>query len=209
AGFNPRYVYLVNNSGGTFYVDRYDLSIPFVNGVSDPKTFVGSVAVGAATGVLSGGTNPGNDEFALDNSNTVGVAGLPNPPGDPSTATTGVEGKIKLSEIGVTGSTCKIRLAAMLSGTDGGGRSYLSNQSLPTYFVPTTQNVMTDPVNGTTTQPFDFGDATVHPLGDPFQGNPAFAGNQFAEIEIGRKLGDIVDQGNCCINAADTVVFVQ
>jgi len=208
-GFNPRYVYMLNNTGGTLFVDHYDLSIPFVTGVSTPKRFLGSVPVGSGLGVLTGGDNTNNDEFALDNSNMLGVdGGNPGAPGDPSTATSGLEAKIKLSEIGVTSANCKIRVAVMLSGTDGGGRSFLSNQSLPTY-AAMSANVGADPVILSTTQPFDFGDDTDNPDGDPFEGRPAFAGTQNAEVTIGRELGDIVDQNNCCINTVDAVAFVQ
>lgn len=200
-GFNPRYVYMLNNTSGTLYVDAFDLSIPYVASVSNPKRFLGSVPVGSGSGVLTGGDNLNNDEFALDNSNMAGVdGGNPGAPGDPSTATTGLEAKIKLSEIGVTSSTCKIRVAAMLSGTDGGGRSFLSNQSLPSY-APMSANVGADPINGTTTQPFDFGDDTDNPTTDPFEGKPAFAGGQFATVQ--RQAGDVKDDGNNCINAAD------
>ncbi len=207
SGFNPRYVYMLNNTGGTLYVDHYDLSIPFVTGVSNPKRFLGSVPVGSGLGVLNNGDNPNNDEFALDNSNMLGVdGGNPGAPGDPSTATTGVEAKIKLSEIGATSATCKIRVAAMLSGTDGSGRSFLSNQSLPPY-AAMSANVGADPVILSTTQPFDFGDDTDNPDGDPFEGRPAFAGNQFATVQ--RLAGDVKDDGNNCINAADAAQMTR
>jgi len=209
-GFNPRYVYVVNNYQGTLYCNAYDLSIPFVDGVSNPLSYLGSVPVESGSGVLANGTNPNNDEFALNNSNTVGVdGGNPGPPGDPSTATTGLEAKIKLSEIGVTSNTCTIRVAAMLSGTDGGGRSFLSNQSLPTY-APLSANIGSETVPGPSpaTQPFDFGDIVDHPNTDPYDGRPAFAGDQFASITAIRP-GDVKDDGNCCINAADATEFVN
>lgn len=215
AGFAPDYAYVINNAGGTFFVDMYNL---------DPanflKTYMGSSQVGSGTGLLSGGQagpppctqpNCNGDEFALDNTNTSGVTGPldAGAPGDATTAVTGVEAKIKLSEIGVDGSTCTIRVAAMLSGGDGSGRSFLSNQALPSYAFPTTQNVGADPVINSTTQPFDFGDDTDNPDGDLFEGKPAFAGDQFASAMVGRQLGDVIDQGNCCINSVDTVAFVQ
>ena len=98
---------------------------------------------------------------------------------------------------------------AYASTRDGGGRSFLSNQALPSYAVPTTQNVGSDPFNNATnpptTLPWDFGDVTTTQPGDTFAGHPAFGGNQFAS----RKLGDIVDDGNCCVNNADTTAFVR
>lgn len=211
AGFNPRYVYAVNNYQNTLYCNAWDLSIPFVNGVSNPFRYLGSVPVVVenGSGVLANGDNPNNDEFALRNTNTAGVpGGNPGAPGDPSTATSGLEAKIKLSEIGVTTGTCTIRIAAMLSGTDGGGRSFLSNQSLPTY-AAMSANVGQETVGGPSpaTQPFDFGDSVDHPNTDPYDGRPAFAGSQFAIVK--RKLGDVRDDGNGCINSADATAFTR
>lgn len=209
AGFNPRYVYALNNFQGTLYCNAYDLSIPYVPGVSDPERFLGSVPVESGSGVLANGDNANGDEFALDNSNTLGVdGGNPGAPGDPSTAMTGLEAKIKLSEIGVTSNTCRIRVAAMLSGTDGGGRSFLSNQSLPSY-APMSANVGSESVPGPSpaTQPFDFGDIVDHPNTDPYDGRPAFAGDQFVVVK--RSLGDVRDDGNGCINSADATEFTR
>lgn len=210
AGFNPRYVYMINNTSGTLFVNAYDLSIPFVDGVSDPNRYLGSVPIGAGTGVLSGGTNTNNDEFAFDNSNTLGVdGGNPGAPGNPASATTGLEAKIKLSEIGATASTCTIRVAAMLSGTDGGGRSFLSNQSLPSY-APMSANVGAETVGGPSpaTQPFDFGNDVDGPNTDPYDGRPAFAGAQYTSSTAIRP-GDVKDDGNCCVNAADVPEMVR
>lgn len=200
AGFNPRYVYMVNNSGGTLFADRWDLSIPYVPDVSNPKTYLGSVAVGSGNSVLSGGENPANtNEFALNNSNADGVPGHPaTQPFDAGTAQFGLEGRIDLSEIGVTNANCTIRMAVMLSGTDGGGRSFLSNQCLPTYAAPF-GNVGAD----TAALPYNFG-LTVSDAN--FTGRDQFAGNQFVELTPRRK-GDFV--GDCCITSADVAEFVK
>lgn len=97
AAFAPDFAYVVNNSGGRLYADYYNLA-------TDIKTYLGSSQVDSATGTLDGsGTNPNSDQFALDNSNGLGVVGFPTTlPVDPTTATLGLECKIALTELSVT-----------------------------------------------------------------------------------------------------------
>lgn len=209
--FAPEHAYVVNNSGGTLFADHYDLLVP------DPaggQSFLGGSPVGGGSGILTGGANPNNNLFALDNSNVLGVLAVDNQIGglgNPASATTGLEVSISLFELGILASpgdrleACvDIKIWAVLSGTDGGGRSYLSNQALPPYdtvFSTMRFNVADD----TAANPYDFG----NPVEDMLQGgsDPAFAGDQLATVSLIR-LGNVDLDLNCCVNTDDIDDFV-
>lgn len=187
AGFQPDFVYVVNINFGRAYFDLYNIA-------DDSKTFLGYIPVNAVSGPLTDGTNANNDVFSFNNSNTAGVRGTgDNPPGDPLTATTGIEARISMAELGVNlgaGGVCPtIGVMVILGNSDG---EYLSNQCLPG-FVAGTGNIGNDP-----TTKFNFGDNT--------QLTGAFVGNQFVSYTA-RRIGDLT--GDCCINSADTQKLVE
>lgn len=188
AAFAPDFAYVVNNSGGRLYADYYNLA-------TDIKTYLGSSQVDSATGTLDGsGTNPNSDQFALDNSNGLGVVGFPTTlPVDPTTATLGLECKIALTEL--SANACSdVQVLVVLGNPNG---EYLSNQFLPS-LAANTGNINNDPVNK-----FNFG-STDTMVG----GNPGFAGDQFVLVEL-RKLGELDNDPNCCLTASDIAIFVN
>jgi len=193
-GFEPDFAYVVNNSGNTLFADGIDL-------VADASTFLGASAVPSVGGEMSGGTNPNNNLFVLDNSNAAGVNGTPAATlGDPLSATTGFEAYISMTELGVdlsTGACPEIKVMVMLAGGDGG---YLSNQCLPGLnlggvVAPNVPNLEAD---NTPDPDFDFSDDAVE--------NGAFLGIQYASYTA-RRLGDLT--GDCCINSADATKLVE
>ncbi|MFH1419485.1 MAG: hypothetical protein ABII12_14510 [Planctomycetota bacterium] len=197
--FAPEHVYFATHCGGTLYVDHFSL----LELDADVQEYQGFSVVGSGSGVLdsTGGSNPNNNEFAFNHSNNNGVVASDDlaSPGEPSTATTGLEARISLTEIGATfGSCADIKVMAVLTGSDG---TYLSNQFLPALIWETDYNVgsYTDP----DLFPFDFGET------DPVNhGDPAFEGDQFAPVEL-RRLGDVLVDVDCCINLDDLGRFVQ
>jgi len=185
-GFLPDFAYVFNVSGGTAYFDMYDIE-------TNVKTYLGSVGVNTAGGVLDGGTNVNNDLFSLNNTNTAGVAGFPAGTGDPLTATTGLEARISMTELGVNlagGGVCPNIGVMVILGNQSG--EYLSNQCLPG-FVAGTGNINNDP-----TTKFNFGDNT--------QVAGAFVGAQFVSYTA-RRIGDLT--GDCCINNADVAKLIE
>ncbi len=211
-GFAPEHAYVINNGGGTMFLDHYEL-------LTDTKTFLGQVIVGSGSGVVDdtdpAASNANGDQFALDNSNVLGVLGVGSMGGlgNPTTATTGLEAKISLFELGVlatpldTLTTCpNIKVWAVVSGGDSGPtvppfpRSFLSNQALPTY-APLSPNVGSD----TDLAPFDFG-APDDML--PGGGEAAFTGLQFASVALQRP-GNVDLSADCCVNLLDLPVFVD
>ena len=117
ADFAPDYALDLNNSGGTLYVDLYDLQ-------ANTKTFLGQAMDGAGLGTLTGGGAVG-----FTNNNTAGVtdAAAVDASGFPlaASATSGVELIIPRSLVAATGDSA--RLMAVLIG--GGG--FVSSQVLP------------------------------------------------------------------------------
>lgn len=206
-GFAPEHAYVIEN-GFIFdvpvtFVDRYEL-------LNDTRTFIGLVGTGSGTGTLVIGNNPNGDLFAFDNSNVLGVLAIDNPVGglgNPASATTGLEARISLFELGLVAApgdrldACvDIKVWAVLSGTDNEGRSFLSNQALPPYaevFSTSRFHVAAD----TAADPFNFG-SEIPPGGDP-----AFAGDQFALVSLER-LGNVDLDVNCCVNPDDIDDFV-
>lgn len=186
AGFVPDFAYVFNVSGGTAYFDMHDIA-------ANTATYLGSIGVNAAGGVLDGGTNVNNDLFSLNNTNTAGVAGFPSGTGDPFTATTGLEARISMAELGVNlagGGVCPNIGVMVILGNQSG--EWLSNQCLPG-FVAGTGNINNDP-----TTKFNFGDDT--------QVAGAFVGSQFVSYTA-RRIGDLT--GDCCINSADVAKLVE
>lgn len=196
AGFAPDHAYVMNNWQDTLYVDRFELA-------TNTATYLGASAVGGGSGVLTGGTNPANDLFAFKNTNNAGVVGIGDPgaPGIPSTATTGLEARIALSELGITefGRCTTLKVWVIQAG---GGGEYLSNQCLPSFAPDTNYNIEGE--YGDPPPPkFNFG--SLDPL---VGGDPAFDGDQFATVKLLR-LGDVFDDPDCCINLNDLAQFVQ
>ena len=182
AGFAPEHCYVVNNWQGTLYVDHYAL-------LSDTKTYLGSTPVGGPNGILQGGTNTNNDEFVLDNSNQDGVNGRPDPVGDPSTATTGFEARLSLTELGLTAAACKhVKVFVALTNQDA---YWVSNQFLPPIEAPN-DNLGQD---RSPLVPFNFGSTTF-----------PYNGNQFSDSVL-YMPGDVNE--DCCINLTDVTAFVQ
>lgn len=194
-GFAPDYALVVNNSGGTFHVDHYALA-------GDVQRYLGNSVVNGDSGVLQGGDNPNGNEFVLNHTNDYGVVGTGDPgqPGDPATATSGIEAKIALAELGLTASVgCgQVKIMVVLAS---GNSAYISNQLLPSLASGSNDSVGDD--GDPPTPQFNFG------LLDPeFGGSPAFAGDQFATVTTIRRLGDVQDDGDCCINLNDLSRFV-
>ena len=190
-GFQPDFCYVFNISGGTSYYDLYDIA-------ANTKTYLGSSQVNSVDGVLAGGTNTNDDRFAVNNTNVLGVNGATPPAGDPLTATTGLEARISMAELGVdlsTGTHCQdIKVMVMLGNGDG---AWLSNQCLPG-LVAGSANLDNDPRPETNNVKFNFGDNT--------QVSGAFTGDQFATYTA-RRLGDLT--GDCCLNNAAVQKLVQ
>ncbi len=185
-GFLPDFAYVINNSNGTLFVDMFDIA-------ANTATYLGAVGVNATGGVLDGGTNVNNNLFSLNNTNTAGVAGFPSGTGDPLTATTGLEARISMTELGVNlagGGVCPTIGVMVILGNQTG--EWMSNQCLPG-FVAGTGNINNDP-----TTKFNFGDNT--------QLAGAFTGNQYVSYTA-RRIGDLT--GDCCINSADTLKLVE
>ena len=193
AGFAPDHAYVMNNWQGTLYVDRFELA-------TNTATYLGASAVNGGSGVLSGGTNPANNLFAFNNTNNAGVVGIgqAGAPGVPSTATTGLEARIALSELGITavGRCTTLKVWVVQAGTGG---EYLSNQALPSFAPDTNYNLANEPGAAK----YNFGS-----LDPQVGGDPAFDGDQFAAVKLLR-LGDVFDDPDCCINLDDLARFVQ
>lgn len=103
------------------------------------RVYRGSGNVNSNVGTLTGGDNPNDSLFAFNNTGKQGVTGESTTPppapgsgtaGDPRTQITGLEAKIKLSDLGYTvpvASPFSIKLAVLLTSSDG----FVSNQVLP------------------------------------------------------------------------------
>lgn len=227
-GFAPEHAYVINNSGGTLFADHYDL-------IADAKQFLGFVGVDSGSGVLDDSAmdadNSNGNQFALNNTNSDGVLAIDDASGllgDPSTATSGLEARISLFEIGVlanpmdTLDECPpIKVWVALSGGDGPPpmtspfpRSFLSNQSLPPYadvFTDVDRHVGSDDdsimTNGGT--PFDFSAVDDMALGG---GEPAFEMvDLVADLTVVpaiTKLGNVDESLDCCVTVDDIDEFV-
>jgi hypothetical protein len=116
ADFAPDYGIVLNHWQGTLYANWADF-------VTSSTAYIGNAPVNGGPG----GFDPAI-QFALNNTNTLGVNGLGDAdPGNADTADTGLELAIDLAKIGVApGGSYK--MLAYLAGTDG---NYLSNQFLP------------------------------------------------------------------------------
>jgi hypothetical protein len=201
-GFAPEHAYVLNNWQGTLYVDAFHLLLPDAN----VKQWQGYCPVnGTSDNWVDGGPapdgNPYGNRFVLNHTNNAGVLSCTDPasPGQPETATSGLEAKISLTELGVPAGKChNIKVWAV----QGGGDSvYLSNQALPS-FTPDTCGSVGSYSPAPDNLPFDFGETT------PTRGHPAFEGNQFVGVEV-RRLGDVDEDVNCCINLDDLNKFVE
>jgi hypothetical protein len=130
--FAPDYAVDMNNSGGTLYVDLYDLQ-------ANTKTYLGNATDGGGLGSLTGGGG-----VAFSNQNAAGVTdsaavdagGYPLAAG----ASTGVEIDLPLSQIGDP--AARVRAMAVIIGSGG----FVSNQVLPG-LPDTTGNLGNGPTN--------------------------------------------------------------
>lgn len=229
-GFAPEHAYVVNNNGGTLFVDHYSLLVPSGDMGQFPgtKQYLGFVGVNSGSGVLDDSAadadNSNNDEFALNNTNNEGVLAIDDESGllgDPATANEGLEARISLFEIGVLAAPMDvlddcpdIKIWAVLSGGDGGGRSFLSNQALPPYadvFTDLDRHVGSDddPAGSMGGTPFDFSAPDDMALGG---GEPAFEMvDLVADLTVTpaiTKLGNVDESPDCCVTTDDIDEFV-
>lgn len=103
------------------------------------RVYRGTGNVNSGNGTLTGGVNPGGSLFAFNNTGKQGITGESTTappaagsglPGDPRSQTTGLEAKIRLSDLGYSvpvASPFTIRMAVLLTSADG----FVSNQTLP------------------------------------------------------------------------------
>ncbi len=126
-GFDPDFAVEFNVFGGTRFVNIIDLTVP--NDPAEPTRdiFLGSVPVGSGPVTQFYAPNGGQITHDFDNSNTMGVNGLPGPLGDPLSATTGFEFQFSAAFLDADpGHVIKI-----LPFLTNGGGDFLSNQFLP------------------------------------------------------------------------------
>ncbi len=122
AGFTPETLLFANASGGTIYVDNYQL----LGGGGAAKTYRGAGAVNIGNGLLSGGTNPNGLEYAIDNSNASGVTS--SDASNAAGAESGFEIRLPLVDLGVPSDHADpIRVQAFLIESNGD----VSSQVLP------------------------------------------------------------------------------
>lgn len=176
--FAPENAYILNNWQGTLYVDAFHLLLPD----DQVQQWQGYSPVNGTSDDWVDGTNPNGNKFLLNHTNNAGVISCfePGTPGQPETATSGLEAMISLTELGLPVDACEIKVWVV----QGGGDSvYLSNQALPSFTTGFCGNVGSyspEPDN----LPFDFGETT------PTRGHEAFEGDQFATAEL---------CGACCL----------
>jgi hypothetical protein len=131
---------------------------------ANSKRYVGRGLVGSGHGNLIEGNNPGGMLFALDNRNTMGVAGSsPSAPdANAATATAGLEMAIPLGYLQVDGNQ-PLGIQALLNSTFSSTRhpNGVSNQVLPPFL--------------------DYSPGTWLGYQVDFR---AFAGNQFATVQL-------------------------
>ena len=133
AGFAPDYALIVNASSPasfpekTFFVDLIDLQ-------SNTKRYIGRGLIASGTGVLTPNDNPRGLLFAIDNGNTLGVAGASPGVPDPNaaTATSGMEIAIPLADLGLA-TRQQLGIQVVLASTFSSTRhpNGVSNQILP------------------------------------------------------------------------------
>ncbi len=121
-GFSPDQLVFMNNYQSTIYVDQYRL---LTNG-GVTKTYRGRGTVNDGDGYLAGGTNPNAMQYALDNTNVLGVTDAS--AAAAATATAGAEIIVPLADLSLPATyTGTIKLAAFLMRSNGS----VSNQWLP------------------------------------------------------------------------------
>lgn len=125
--FNPDYAIEISSSGGQFFVNVIDLTLP-----NEPHpnrdVYLGSHSVGFSALMGTYPLNGGRVVAAFDNSNTQGVNDFFDVPGDPLSASTGVELELGPEFLALLPGGTPIRMMACISN---GGGDYLSNQFLP------------------------------------------------------------------------------
>jgi hypothetical protein len=123
AGFSPDALYYVNTVNAVVYVDR--VSLPTSPALA-AKEYRGAGTLNSGRGLLSGGTNPNNVEVGFDNTNAAGITA--SSVAGAATATTGVELRIPLADLGLpAGFAGRVAVAAFIERTNGA----VSNQWLP------------------------------------------------------------------------------
>jgi hypothetical protein len=131
-GFNPDLALEINSGGGgaNYFINVIDLTIPNEPN-PDKDIFLGQNATNGPgvtqTYVRSGGPR-GNVTHAFNNTNTAGVNALGDPPGDPLSATTGLEFEFDTTFLNLGAGVNEVRFFAFV--TNGSG-DFLSNQFLP------------------------------------------------------------------------------
>jgi hypothetical protein len=126
-GFNPEKVIEINHygTGNAYYINIIDLTQPNDDVHPNKDIFLGGNTVGASA-VTQSYSLGGTITHAFNNTNTLGVNGVGDPAGDPSTATTGFEFVFDAAFLNANGVP---KLMAVI--TNGGG-DFLSNQFLGT-----------------------------------------------------------------------------
>ena len=122
AGFAPDHMIFTNTSGGTIYVDQFQL----LTAGGTVKTYRGAGTVNDGDGVLTGGTNPNGMKVAMNNTNTLGVTGTD--ASQTATALNGFDMFVPYADVGIAGATgTNIRMAAFIIRSSG----EVTNQWLP------------------------------------------------------------------------------
>jgi len=127
-GFAPDYALTVNAFGGTVYVNLGDLQL-------NTDNYLGANAPNSGAGTLEGGNNPNNLELALDTQNVLGVSSVGGQDPEPQatharTATTGLEARIPLADIGLPADFVgPVRLLVLLVGENDD--AWVSNHIFP------------------------------------------------------------------------------
>jgi hypothetical protein len=156
AWFNPDLAIAFSRAGSTYYVNVIDMTA--ANDTTNPMVdrYFGSNEITENLGaslLMANPLGPGSITSAFSPaSNAAGVNGLGDVPGDPLSATFGLEFEVSPEVLGLQGG--QIRLMAFI--TNGGG-DYLSNQFLP---------------------PLGPEAGNLGPAGDPVLGEPLFDARQ-------------------------------
>lgn len=119
-GFAGDYAISMNIFGGIAYVDLFDLQ-------SNSNNYLGGVVVNGPGGWDAGQGGSQLGTAAFDNTNVLGVSGGNGLDLGAATATTGFEGRLAFSDLGIAPGT---RVCSMAYITSGNG--YFANQFLPT-----------------------------------------------------------------------------
>ena len=130
-GFTPEQMFWINGYLGNLYVDQFTLP----TSGAPVHRYVGSSVMNAASGDLSGGTNPNAMQVAFNDSNSAGITSAS--VASASTATRGLETVIPWADLGVPAGS-SLKLLAAIVGTDGNLTSqFLPGTGYPLGYAPT------------------------------------------------------------------------